>query len=76
MERRWRLSKLTVDREIFMNQRDIVKKILYAAKSEFYANRIKDQAGNPKALFRTDRGFSVANKTSTSIAYCKTWDNC
>ena len=44
---------LTVDREIFMNQRDIVKKMLYAAKSEFYANRIKDQAGNPKALFRT-----------------------
>ena len=53
MERRWRLSRLTVDREIFMNQRDIVKKMLYAAKSEFYANRIKDQAGNPKALFRT-----------------------
>ena len=42
-----------VDREIFMNQRDIVKKMLYAARSEFYANRIKDQAGNPKALFRT-----------------------
>ena len=53
MERRWKLSRLTVDREIFMNQRDIVKKMLYAAKSEFYANRIKDQAGNPKALFRT-----------------------
>ena len=53
MERRWRLSRLNVDREIFMNQRDIVKKMLYAAKSEFYANRIKDQAGNPKALFRT-----------------------
>ena len=53
MERRWRLSRLTVDREVFMNQRDIVKKMLYAAKSEFYANRIKDQARNPKALFRT-----------------------
>ena len=53
MERRWRLSRLTVDREIFMNQRDIVKKTLYTANSEFYANQIKDQAGNPKALFRT-----------------------
>ena len=53
MERRWRLSRLTVEREIFMNQRDIVKKMLYTAKSEFYANQIKDQAGNPKALFRT-----------------------
>ena len=27
MERRWRLSRLNVDREIFMNQKDIVKKI-------------------------------------------------
>ena len=53
MERRWRLSRLTVDREIFMDQRDIVKKMLYTANSEFYANQIKDQAGNPKALFRT-----------------------
>ena len=33
MERRWRLSRLTVDREIFMNQRDTVKKMLYTAKS-------------------------------------------
>ena len=53
MERRWRLSRLNVDREIFMNQIYIVKKMLYAAKSEFYANRIKDQARNPKAPFRT-----------------------
>ena len=33
-----------------MNQRDIGKKMLYAAKSEFYANRIKDQARNPNTL--------------------------
>ena len=44
---------MTVDREIFIIQRDIVKKMRYIAKSEFYANRIKDQSGNPKALFRT-----------------------
>ena len=49
----WRLSRSTVDREIVMNQRDIVKKMLYTAKSEFYANQIKDKAGNPNALFRT-----------------------
>ena len=36
-----------------MNQRDIVKKMLYTAKSEFYAYQIKDQDGNPEALFRT-----------------------
>ena len=53
MEQRWRLSRLTVDREIFMNQRDIVKKMLYTAKSDFYANQSKDQAGNLKALFPT-----------------------
>ena len=53
MKRRLGLSRLTVDREIFINQRDIVKKMLYTAKSEFYVKRIKDQAGNPKTLFRT-----------------------
>ena len=51
MERRWRLSRLTVDREIFMNQRDIIEKMLYTAKSEFYANRIKHQANHPKKPF-------------------------
>ena len=36
-----------------MNQINIIKKMLYTAKSEFYANRIKDQAGNTETLFRT-----------------------
>ena len=35
MERQWRLSRLTIDREIFMIQRDIVKKMLSTAKSKF-----------------------------------------
>jgi len=68
MERGWSLSRLTVDREILMNQRDIVKKMLYNAMSEFYANRIKDQAGNTNILFLTlSFAPSVAHKTSTSI---------
>ena len=67
MERRWRLSRLTVDREIFMNQRDIVKMMLYTVKSELYANQIKDQAGNPKALFRT-MGALLHTKRLPAIA--------
>ena len=48
-----RLSRLIVDRKIFMNPRDIVKEMLYTARSEFYTNRINNQPGNPKALFLT-----------------------
>jgi len=40
------------NREIFMNQRDIVKKNLYTTKSEFYAYRNKDHAGNPNTIFQ------------------------
>ena len=63
MERRWRLSSLTIDREIFMNQRYIVKKMLYTANAEFNANRRLQ----PKNPFQ-DSGFSIANKTPVSIA--------
>ena len=53
LERRWRFSRLTVDREIFTKQREQVKRMLHTARSTFYVNTIQDQAGNSKALFQT-----------------------
>ena len=46
-ERRWRLSRLTIDREILQKQIQRVKRMLLTA------DKIHEQAGNPRALFHT-----------------------
>ena len=53
LERRWRLSRLTIDREILQKQIQRVKRMLLTARSTYYADKIHEQAGNPRALFHT-----------------------
>ena len=53
LERLWRLSRLTIDREILQKQIQRVKRMLPTARSNYYPDKIHDQAGNPRALFHT-----------------------
>ena len=53
LERRWRLSKLTIDGQILQKQIQQVKRMILTARSTYYADKIHEQAGNPRALFHT-----------------------
>ena len=52
LERRWRRSKLEVDRHLFVEARNNVSRLLLDAKTSFYSARIHELNGNQKALFR------------------------
>ena len=50
LERRGRRSKLEVDRQLFVEARNNVSRLLLDAKTSFYSVRIQELSGNQKAL--------------------------
>lgn len=63
LERRWRHTKLTVDREIFVAQKLLVNNMLYKAKANYYVNLVKSQSDNPKQLWTTINSLSGNTKS-------------
>lgn len=53
LERRWRLSSLTVDRQILVDQFRLVNDLIYLAKMAYYADLIKELESDKKSLFAT-----------------------
>ena len=51
LERRWQRSKLEVDRQLFVEARNNVSRLLMDAKTSFYSARIHELSGSQKALF-------------------------
>ena len=51
-ERKWRLTKRQIHRDIFTGQRGSYKQQIQYAKAKFYTHKIYECAGNNKALFR------------------------
>jgi hypothetical protein len=69
LERRWRHSKLTVDREIFVAQKLLVNNMLSEAKVNYYTNLVKSQSDNPKQLWATVNSLSGDNKSKVLPDY-------
>ena len=51
LERRWRRFKLDIDRQLFVEYRNNVSRLLLDARTSFYSARIHELSGNQKALF-------------------------
>ena len=51
-ERKWRKTKLSVDRQIFVEKRKIVNKLCDQAKKDFYAHKISECGKDQKQLFK------------------------
>ncbi len=51
LERRWRKSKLEVDRQIYCAKRQQVNAMLRAAKHAYYSKMVEDNSYNSKSLF-------------------------
>ena len=52
LERRWRLTSLQVDRDIYKAQRELVKVKFKNHKANYYSDKIRDCGGDQKALFQ------------------------
>ena len=53
LERRWRKTRLTVDRELYTQQCVTVRKLICEAKENYYTELISELASDPKELFGT-----------------------
>ena len=53
LERRWRVSRLCVDRKMYVEQCQVVNKMLKDAKASYYSSIISENALDPKILFNT-----------------------
>ena len=53
LERRWRRTRLTVDRELYTQQCAVVCKLIRGAKERYYSELIAELSSDPRELFRT-----------------------
>jgi hypothetical protein len=53
LERTWRNTRLTIDRQLYIDQCNMVKNLITKAKNEFYSNIISENHTNQKVLFST-----------------------
>jgi hypothetical protein len=60
LERRWRTTKLTVDREVYTQQCIVVNRTISAAKTNYYKDMINDCGSDQGELFKKiDRMFKM-----------------
>ena len=52
-ERRWRTSRLTVDRQAYVNQCKTVNDFIHQSKMEYFSTLVADHQADPKKLFAT-----------------------
>jgi len=53
LERRWRKTKLTIDRDLYVTQCNLVKDLIFSAKMSYYSKIIVDSDCDNKVLFST-----------------------
>ena len=63
LEKRWRRTKLTVDREVFVAQKCLVNSMLCKAKANYYVKLVKTQSSNPKQLWTSINSLSGTTKS-------------
>ena len=63
LERHWRHTKLTVDHEIYVAQKNLVNSMLASAKAKHYVSLVKNNSGNPKQLWSTIQTLSGNTKS-------------
>ena len=73
LERRWRSSRLAVDREIYVNQCYHVNTMIYEAKMNYYSAIIHDHQLNQKQLFKTVSKI-LHSKPSPKFPTCDSTD--
>ena len=53
LERRWRKSRLVIDRELYKEQCKVASSLIKKANENYYSNIIQENKGNQKILFNT-----------------------
>ena len=71
LERKWRASRLPVDRVRYVHQCNVVINLIKSLKSEYYSSIIKENSGNKKVLFKSyfkSQLFTTIHPPKTTVS--------
>ena len=68
--KKFKASKLNVDEESYKNSRRNVQHLITHKKRIYYENKLKENIGKPKELWKTLKSLGLPNKKSSSSTFC------
>ena len=68
--KKFKKSRLHVDNEIYLESKKEVKNLIKSKKLEFLENKLNQNIGNPKDLWKTIKSLGLPNKTSNISNLC------
>ena len=73
--RKFKLSKSNVDEEHYKHARRIVQHLISQKKRVYYENKLEENIGKPKELWKTLKSLGLPNKKISSSTFCLKEDN-
>ena len=68
--KRFKKSKLHIDKEIFLKSKKDVSELIKMKKQDFFANKLKENIGYPNKLWKTIQSLGLPKKTSSVSNIC------
>ena len=69
LERKWRKSKLEIDRQLYCHQRQVVKHMIENAKTSYYSTSVENCYGDQKSLYSVINNLLHKNKETVLPYY-------
>ena len=73
--KRFKLTKLHVDEEIYKEARNVVQNLIRRKKKAYFENKLKENTKNPKKLWKTLKQLGLPDKRSPSTNICLEAEN-
>ena len=73
--KRFKLTKLHVDEEIYKEARNVVQNLIRRKKKAYFENKLKENTKNPKKLWKTLKQLGLPDKRSPSTNICLETEN-
>ena len=73
--KRFKLTKLHVDKEIYKEARNVVQNLIRRKKKAYFENKLKENTKNPKKLWKTLKQLGLPDKRSPSTNICLEAEN-
>ena len=68
--KKFKKSKLQIDRDIYVESRNHVQNLINLKKRTHYEEKLKENIGKPKELWKTLKSLGLPSKTSTASKIC------
>ena len=70
LSKKYKKSKLHIDKELFKQARNATLNLIRRKKKEYYEGKLKQNIGRPKELWKTLKSLGLPHKTAVSSNIC------